>query len=88
VAVKDELGANTGYPVNLSLNTEAIVAGVKLSADSVVTSANGEVPISIIIPKDISDSAKSALLSSGIQVKGAITNPKGEKLETTINFEV
>ena len=88
VAVKDELGANTGYPVNLSLNPEAIAAGVKLNADSVVTSANGVVPITVTIPKDISDSAKSALLSSGIQVKGAITNPKGEKLEATINFKV
>ncbi len=88
VAVKDELGANTGYPVNLSLNIEAIAAGVKLSADSVVTSANGVVPISIIIPKDISDSAKSALLSSGIQVTGAIRNPKGEELKTTLNFNV
>ncbi|MGT2569060.1 hypothetical protein [Acinetobacter ursingii] len=88
VAVKDELGANTGYPVNLSLNPEAIAAGVKLSADSVVTSANGIVPVSIVIPKDISDSAKSALLTSGIQVIGAIRNPKGEELKTTLNFKV
>ena len=88
VAVKDELGANTGYPVNLSLNTEAVAAGVKLSADSVVTSANGMVPISLILPKEIPSTAKQALLNSGIKVRGFITNPKGEKLETTLSFSV
>ncbi|MBJ9986766.1 Ig-like domain-containing protein [Acinetobacter sp. S40] len=88
VAVKDELGANTGYPVNLSLNPEAIAAGVKLSNDSVLTSANGMVSVSVIIPKDIANPAKQALIDNGIQVKGYITNPKGEKLETTINFTV
>lgn len=51
VAVKDELGANTGYPVNLTLNQEAYDAGIRLSADSVVTTANGQVPVTIIIPK-------------------------------------
>lgn len=88
VAVKDELGANTAYPVNLSLNQEAVNAGVKLSADSVVTTANGIVPISVIIPKDIPSSAKSALLISGIKVVGSIKNPKGEELKTTLNFNV
>ena len=88
VAVKDELGANTAYPVNLSLNQEAINAGVKLSADSVMTTANGSVPISVVIPKDISASAKSALLTSGIQIVGTIKNPKGEELKTTLSFTV
>lgn len=88
VAVKDELGANTAYPVNLSLNQAAVNAGVKLSADSVLTTANGSVPISITIPKNMSDAAKQALLTSGIQVIGTIKNPKGEELKTTLSFTV
>src|SRR5690606_1378380 len=88
VAVKDELGANTGYPVNLTLNNQALAAGVKLSADSVLTSANGQVPLTITLPKDMTDAAKQALLTAGVQVKGSITNPKGEKLEALLNFTV
>lgn len=88
VAVKDELGANSAYPVNLALNTEAITAGVKLSADSVYTLANGQLPVTLTLPKDIPAVAKQALLDKGIQVKGIITNPKGEKLETTLSFTV
>lgn len=88
VAVKDELGANTGYPVNLTLNNEALAAGVKLSADSVLTSANGQVPVTITLPKEMTDAAKQALLTAGIKVKGSITNPKGEKLEALLNFTV
>lgn len=88
VAVKDELGANSAYPVNLALNTEAITAGVKLSADLVSTSANGQLPVTLTLPKDIPAVAKQALLDKGIQVKGIITNPKGEKLETTLSFTV
>lgn len=88
VAVKDELGANSAYPVNLVLNTEAITAGVKLSQDSVLTSANGQLPVTLTLPKDIPAVAKQALLDNGIQVKGIITNPKGEKLETTLSFTV
>lgn len=88
VAVKDELGANTGYPVNLTLNNQALAAGVKLSADSVLTSANGQVPVTITLPKDMTDAAKQALLTAGVQVKGSITNPKGEKLEALLNFTV
>lgn len=91
VAVKDELGANTGYPVNLTLNQEAYDAGIRLSADSVVTTANGQVPVTIIIPKEVSSAAKQALLNLGsnaIQIKGAIKNPKGEVLESTLAFSV
>jgi len=88
VVVKDELGANTAYPVNLTLNSEALAAGVKLSSDSVLTSANGQVPVTIILPKEMSDTAKQALLNAGIHIKGTITNPKGEKLESTLNFNV
>lgn len=88
IAVKDELGANTAYPVNLSLNKEATDAGVKLSADSVLTTANGAAPISITLPKTMSAAAKTALLNAGIQIRGFITNPKGEKLETVLQFTV
>lgn len=91
VAVKDELGANKGYPVNLTLNQEAYDAGIRLSADSVVTTANGQVPVTIIIPKEVSSAAKQALLNLGsnaIQIKGAIKNPKGEVLESTLAFSV
>lgn len=91
VAVKDELGANTGYPVNLTLNQEAYNAGIRLSADSVVTTANGQVPVTIIVPKEVSSAAKQALLNLGpnaIQIKGAIKNPKGEVLESTLAFSV
>jgi len=89
VAVKDELGtASTGYPVSLSLNSEAIAAGVKLSKDSVVTSANGAVPVSVTIPKNMPAKEKQALLNAGIHIKGVITNPKGEKLESTLSFNV
>lgn len=88
VAVKDELGANTAYPVNLTLNSEAVTAGVRLSADSVMTSANTSVPVSITLPKNIPEITKQALLTSGIKVYGFITNPKGEKLETVLNFTV
>ena len=88
VAVKDELGANSTYPVNLALNNEAIAAGVKLSADSIVTSANSAAPISILVPKNIPDSVKQDLLNAGIKIIGSITNPKGEVLETIINFSV
>ncbi|RKG36446.1 hypothetical protein [Acinetobacter rongchengensis] len=91
VAVKDELGANTGYPVNLTLNQEAYDAGIRLSADSVVTTANGQVPVTIIVPKEVPSAAKQALLNLGsnaIQIKGAIKNPKGEVLESTLAFSV
>ena len=88
VAVKDELGANTAYPVNLSLNQEAVNAGVKLSTDSILTTSNGVAPISITLPKNISATAKTNLLAAGIKIRGFITNPKGERLETVLNFTV
>lgn len=91
VAVKDELGANTGYPVNLALNKEATDAGIRLSADSVLTAGNGSVPITLILPKEMTVAAKQALINLGdkaIQVKGSIKNPKGEVLESTIQFSV
>ena len=88
VAVKDELGANTAYPVNLLLNREALDAGIKFSSDSILTSTNAVASISLIIPKDISDAAKQALLNSGIKITGSITNPKGEALKTVLHFNV
>ena len=91
IAVKDELGANTGYPVNLTLNKEATDAGIRLSADSVVTAANGSVPITLVLPKEMTPAAKQVLINladKAIQVKGSIKNPKGEVLESTIQFSV
>lgn len=91
IAVKDELGANTGYPVNLTLNKVATDAGIRLSSDSVLTAANGSVAINLILPKEMTTSAKQALIDLGdqaIQVKGSIKNPKGEVLESTIQFSV
>lgn len=88
VAVKDELGANSTYPVNLRLNPEAIAAGVTLSTDSILTSANGVAPVTIIIPADIPANAKAALFASGIQVIGSITNPRGQNVESTLSFSV
>jgi hypothetical protein len=91
VAVKDELGANTGYPVNLALNKEAYDAGIRLSNDSLVTAANGQTPITIVIPKDIPSAAKQALIDLGskaIQIKGTIKNPKGVDVVSTLEFSV
>lgn len=89
VAVKDELGENTaGYPVRLILNQEAIDAGVKLSADSISTIANGSAPVSITVPNNLSDSAKLGLENAGIVVSAFIHTPKGEELKSDLKFEV
>ena len=91
VAVKDELGANTGYPVNLALNKEAYDARIRLSNDSLVTAANGQTQITITIPKDIPSAAKQALIDLGskaIQIKGTIKNPKGVDVVSTLEFSV
>ncbi|MFV5392254.1 hypothetical protein VXO80_11640 [Acinetobacter towneri] len=89
VAVKDKLGANTaGYPVRLILNQEAIDAGVKLSADSIITIANGSAPVSLIVPNNLSDSAKLGLAKAGIVVSAFIHTPKGEELKSDLKFEV
>ncbi|KQW98704.1 hypothetical protein ASC84_20560 [Acinetobacter sp. Root1280] len=91
VAVKDELGANTGYPVNLALNKEAYDAGIRLSNDSLVTAANGQTQITITIPKDIPSAAKQALIDLGskaIQIKGTIKNPKGVDVVSTLEFSI
>lgn len=88
VAVKDELGVNKAYPVSLSLNDAAIQAGIKLLHDSVQTAANGTMNTEFMMPKDLSDTARQALISQGVQVTGFIYNPKGEKLQTTLSFQV
>ncbi|MFU8926976.1 beta strand repeat-containing protein [Acinetobacter puyangensis] len=91
VAVKDELGIYTaGTPVRLSLNQEAIKAGVKLSSDLVSVVSNGNVAISLVLPKgtELNESQKNALLNSGITVTGTMNSAKGEVITTTLHFDV
>ena len=86
VAVKDELGANTtGYPVQLSLNQAAIDAGIKLSAESVMT-VNGNVPVSFTIPANLPADVKAKLQTQGIVVYASIINPKGAELKAEIKW--
>lgn len=88
VAVKDELGANTtGYPVQLSLNQAAIDAGIKLSAESVMT-VNGNVPVSFTIPANLPADVKAKLQTQGIVVYASIINPKGAELKAELSFNV
>ena len=84
-AVKDEMGINTanGTPMQLTLNPEAIAAGIKLSAEGVVIQGNGSVPIDLIVPKGIT---KTEL--SSIMVTGTIRDPRGNKLQTDLTFTV
>ncbi|MGG6831088.1 UNVERIFIED_CONTAM: hypothetical protein MX611_13185, partial [Staphylococcus haemolyticus] len=84
-AVKDEMGINTanGTPMQLTLNPEAIAAGIKLSAEGVVIQGNGSVPIDLIVPKGIT---KTVL--SSIMVTGTIRDPRGNKLQTDLTFTV
>ena len=84
-AIKDEMGINTaaGTPMRLTLNPEAIAAGVKLSAEGVVIQGNGSVPIDLIIPQGIT----SAILKS-IVVTGTIRDPRGNEIPTKLNFAV
>ncbi|QKU20637.1 hypothetical protein [Acinetobacter lwoffii] len=89
VAVKDELGANTtGYPVQLTLNQAARDAGVKLSAESVMSVANGSVPVSLIIPNNLSNVAKQRLQDTGVIVNASIKNPKGVEIKAELPFTV
>ncbi|WP_244783273.1 hypothetical protein [Acinetobacter sp. F-1] len=84
-SVKDEMGINTagGTPMRLSLNQEAIDAGVKLSADGVVIQGNGAVALDLIVPKGIT----TAVLNS-IAVTGTIRDPRGNEIPTKLNFVV
>ena len=73
-SVKDEMGLNTaaGTPMRLSLNSQAVTAGVKLASEAVVVQANGSVAVDLIVPKGVS----SATFSS-IVVTGTIRDPRG-----------
>src|SRR5690606_15511666 len=84
-AVKDEMGINTaaGTPMRLSLNQEAIDAGVKLSADGVVIQGNGAVPIDLIVPQGITTSVLDSIVVTDI-----IRNPRGNEIHTELNFKV
>ncbi|WP_104499390.1 hypothetical protein [Acinetobacter indicus] len=89
IAVKDELGANTtGYPVQLTLNQAALDAGVRLSAESVMTVANSSVPVSFTIPSNLPLDIKRALEEEGVIVQALIKNPKGQELTAEIKFDV
>lgn len=84
-AVKDEMGINTaaGTPMRLTLNPEAIAAGIKLSADGVVIQGNGSVPIDLIIPQGITSAALESIV-----VTGTIRDPRGNEIQTKLNFAV
>ena len=84
-SVKDEMGLNTaaGTPMRLSLNSEAVTAGVKLASEAVVVQANGSVAVDLIVPKGIS----SATLNS-IVVTGTIRDPRGNEIPTNLTFRV
>ena len=83
-SVKDEAGAyTTGTPMRLSLNPEAVAAGVTLSADSILVSSTGNITVELNIPNGLS----TAQLSK-ISVIGSINNPNGAEIKTTLELEV
>lgn len=84
-SVKDEMGLNTaaGTPIRLSLNSQAVTAGVKLASEAVVVQANGSVAVDLIVPKGVS----SATFSS-IVVTGTIRDPRGVEISTNLTFTV
>ncbi|MDH1857273.1 hypothetical protein N5D44_02695 [Acinetobacter junii] len=84
-SVKDEMGLNTaaGTPMRLSLNSQAVTAGVKLASEAVVVQANGSVAVDLIVPKGVS----SATFSS-IVVTGTIRDPRGVEISTNLTFTV
>ena len=76
-SVKDEAGAyTTGTPMRLSLNPEAVAAGVTLSADSILVSSTGNVTVELNIPNGLT----TAQLSK-ISVIGSINNPNGAEIK-------
>lgn len=90
VAVKDEIGLNTGgVPVQLSLPKEVTDLGVFLNNETVLVSKEGNVVVDLIIPTNLSKADKDALLALGnIIVTGSITKPNGTKLNAELTFEV
>lgn len=91
VAVKDEFGVLTsGTPIRLSLNKAAIDAGVTLSSDVVVVTKSGAVGVDVKVPlsSQMTAKQKEALLTSGIQVTGRMTNASGSEISTNLSFSV
>ncbi len=83
-SVKDEAGAYTaGTPMRLSLNAEAIAAGVTLSSESVLVSSTGNVSVDLNVPNGLT----TAQLSK-ISVTGSINNPNGAEIRTVLDLEV
>lgn len=89
-AVKDEMGVNTvtGTPMRLSLNKEAIDAGVKLKAngvdiEGVLIPANSSIEFALEVPKGIT----TDILQS-IRVTGVIRDPKGNEIPAILTFTV
>ena len=89
-AVKDEMGVNTvtGTPMRLSLNKEAIDAGVKLKAngvdiEGVLIPADSSIEFALEVPKGIT----TDILQS-IRVTGVIRDPKGNEIPTILTFTV
>lgn len=87
-SVKDEMGLNTaaGTPMRLSLNKEAIDAGVKLKAngvdiEGVLIPANSSIEFALEVPKGIT----TDILHS-IRVTGVIRDPKGNEIPTILTF--
>lgn len=89
-AVKDEMGINTvtGTPMRLSLNKEAIDAGVKLKAngvdiEGVLIPADSSIEFALEVPKGIT----TDILQS-IRVTGVIRDPKGNEIPAILPFTV
>lgn len=83
-SVKDEAGAYTaGTPMRLTLNAEAIAAGVTLSSESVLVSSTGNVSVDLNVPNGLT----TAQLSK-ISVTGSINNPNGAEIRTVLDLEV
>ncbi|MFX1823933.1 hypothetical protein [Acinetobacter sp. AS5] len=89
-AVKDEMGVNTvtGTPMRLSLNKEAIDAGVKLKAngvdiEGVLIPADSSIEFALEVPKGIT----TDILQS-IRVTGVIRDPKGNEIPAILTFTV
>ena len=83
-AVKDETGVYTsGTPMRLTLNREAIAAGVTLSSDTIMVSSAGNVSIDLTVPKGLTTAQLSKIFVSGF-----INNPNGAEIKTVLELEV
>lgn len=90
VAVKDEIGLNTGgVPVQLSLPKAVTDLGIFLNHETVVVSKDGNVVVDLTVPANLSKADKDVLLALGnIVVTGFIMKPNGEKLKAELTFTV